>query len=129
MINKFKALKKSFKIAIIVFVASVLCFAITAYLLTTTSKDIPLGIIIAGSLISLLHFFQGVGEIKDEKNESSVITIIVIAVKFLSLVVLLLMAALMTYRWNAPYINIFSVVGVYTFSIIITILIYVLDKK
>ena len=128
MIKFFKGLNKPFRVALIDLFATILCFAATSFLITT-KMDIPFGILLGGGLLSLLNFAQGFAEIHDDKNKSSILSIIFIFIKFVVVVTILIIAALMTYRWNMKYFNIFAIIGAYTFNVCVTLLIYMTDKK
>jgi len=128
MISKFKALNKCFVIAIIVGVISILAFCSTAFLFSSR-MDIPLGIIFGGVLFSLLNVLQGLAEQRDNKRSGFIFSIIMITVKFLVVIAAIVLAGFMYYQWGMPYLNIFCIVGVYSVSILATILVYILKKE
>lgn len=126
--NSIGKLRKPYKVALLVLLISIIGFAATAFLIPTR-LDIPLGIIVSGAIISLLNFLQGIAEKYDNHKHGVVFSILMIIFKFVVVVVFIVMAALMYYRWDLPYFNIFSTIGVYTVSILSTILVYILDKE
>lgn len=114
---------------IIVLLVSLLGFAITGYLLTGVHKDIPLGFVFAGGVISLLHVISSILLRIDEKRGSSVFSIISIMMRLMVLLAVLIVVVLMSYRWNLVLFNIFVFVGVYTLSVIVYMLMFVLRKN
>ena len=127
--NKFKNLANSSKVALITAALTLLAFGITSFLFAVGMMDVPLGILIGGSLCTLLSLLSGLAEKLDEQHQSTVFSIIVIAVRLSSFIILILISALMYYRWNMPYINVFSLVGIYTASTIVIAVIYILERR
>lgn len=127
--KKFNELNKSIKIGIVTFVITLLCFAASGFLLTTNLKDIPLGFLLGGGIISVLDVLQGFAEKKDDAKQSITFSMIVIISKFVVIITLILICALMFYRWNMPYFNIFAIVGIYTASLIVTVIFHLIDKR
>ena len=102
--------------AVITCVISVLGFAISAFLLTQNMIDIPLGFLfsggVIGSLYLLTHFL-----VKIDKTEARATwSILAISIRLFIIVGVMIIIALMYYRWNLKYFNIFVFVGIYTIS-------------
>lgn len=126
--KKILLLSKPYKVALLTFLVSLLGFAATAFLFPT-KMDIPLGILLGGIIFPLLNVLQGLAEKRDVEKAGTTFSLIVIIFKFLVVVTLLIISALMFYKWNLPYFNIFCLVGTYTVSLLATILVYLIDKE
>ena len=122
------SLRKPYRVALITFVISLIGFLATVFLIPTRI-DIPLGLILGGVILPLLNVFQGLAEKHDNEQAGTTFSLIVIVLKFVVVVTLLIIAAFMYYKWDLPYFNIFCLVGVYTVSLLATILVYLTDKE
>ena len=127
--KKFRSLNNSFKTGILTLLASFAAFIATIFLFFIGYMDIPLGIILGGVIIGGLGILTGVVEKRDEAKKQTIGTIIMIIVRFAVIVSTMVIIAMMNHRWNMPYFNLFSFVGVYTVSIIITMIIHIKERR
>ena len=127
--NFFKKLNPSLKVGILTFLISLVGFLATLFLLFNGYKDIPLGIIFSGTFIGLLNVLVGLMEKRDGDNERSVMSVVFIGIKFFLTMGMMIVIALMYYRWGLPYFNIFTYIGVYTISIAFTVIVYLKERS
>lgn len=131
MIAKFKHLRLTYQIGFLTLALTIVSFLATLFLIYQRRADIPLGLLFGGIVFSVLSFLQGFGEHLDDAkgNNSMVYTLVMMVLRFIVIITLPILIAFMYYRWNAPYFNIFSFVGIYTAKLLITVLVYLLDKR
>lgn len=129
MVKKFKNLRPQYKICTLELFVTLIAFLATFFFIFHENRaDIPLGILLGGIIFSLLAFIQGKADEYDERRSGTVLSIIMIAVRFVLIVSLMIVIGFMYFKWNMPYFNLFSFIGIYSAKILITILVYVLDK-
>ena len=114
--------------AIIVFLASLLGFAVTSFLIPT-HIDIPLGFLLSGGIIALIYTLSSLFRKIDERRGSVVFSLISVSLRLVLTITALLLLVLMYYRWNIKYFNVFVFVGVYSLGIIIYMVTYILSRK
>ena len=109
-------LETNLLVAVITFVVAVIGFAASSFLLTTSYLDIPLGFLLSGGVIGSLyiitHFFTKI----DNRDSRATWSIIAITIRLVVIVGMMILIALMYYRWNMKYFNIFVFVAMYTIS-------------
>ena len=117
--------------AFAILIISIVGFACSAFLVSSDLKDIPLGFLLAGGIIALVHVISHLLVKLDERRGSGVFTIIAMAMRLTVILGSMLLIAFMYYRWNIKLFNIFVFVGVYTASIILLCLsfIFIKDRK
>lgn len=125
----FSKLDKCYKVSILTLLVSIIGLIATSYFFTINKMDIPLGIIFGGIVLSFIYFLQGIGEKRDGNSGNTTWTLVFIILKFVILVACSFVIGFMYYRWNMPYLNLFSFIGVYTVSIINMAVVYLVDKK
>lgn len=126
---KFGLLNNSYKVGIITLLTSLLGFLATIFLFFMGYKDIPLGIILGGCVIGGLNLLSGFLETIDQKNKTIKFSIMMVIIRFVVIVSLSVVLALMYYRWEIKLFNIFAFVGVYTVSAIITGIVYFKERR
>ncbi len=115
--------------AIAILLSSLVAFGITSFLLAGDYRDIPFGFLFAGGIISLLHITSSFLVKIDIKRGSSVFSILSVVMRLVALITALLIDTLMYYRWNIKLFNVFVFIGVYTFSVIIFMIVTILRKN
>ena len=125
----FKQLNNSIKEAILTYLISIVGFLILLFLIFTGHKDIPLGIIFAGGVIGTVNLIAGLIENSIDNKEGAVISVVFIGVRMFIILGVMVLIALMYYRWGMPYFNIFAYVAIYTISIVITIIISLKERR
>ena len=125
----FQKLDNNLFTAIAILLSSLVAFGITSFLLTGDYCDIPFGFLFAGGIISLLHIASSFLVKIDIKRGSSVFSILSVVMRLVVLITALLIDTLMYYRWNIKLFNVFVFVGVYTYSVIIFMLVTILRKN
>lgn len=126
--KKFLLLQHSFQVAILTYFISLLGFLATSFLLISRI-DIPLGFLLAGLVVGTLNLIQGFLEKKDDSRGGASLTIVSISLKLVVNVAIMIIISFMFYKWNMPYFNIFTYVGIYSVSIIFTIISYIIKKE
>ena len=125
----FRSLNNSLKTGILTMLVALVGFLGTLFLLFNDYKDIPLGIALGGVVIGGLNILTGLLEKKDEAKSSNIRTLVMIGLRLVVMVAVMIVIALMYYRWDLPLFNIFAFVGVYTVSIIILVVIFLLERR
>ena len=124
----FQESNNSIKTAFITYAVTLIATLSTIFLFFQGMMDIPLGILLGGSLFGTLSLVSGFLEKKDEDRKTPIYSIVLIGVRFLLLIAITIVIAFMYYRWNLPIFNIFAFVGAYTVSIIVMIIVYLIYK-
>ena len=124
----FQEANNSIKTAFITYAITLVATLSTIFLFFQGMMDIPLGILLGGSLFGTLSLVSGFLEKKDEDRKTPIYSIVLIGVRFLLLIAVTIVIAFMYYRWNLPIFNIFAFVGAYTVSIIVMIIVYLIYK-
>ena len=114
--------------AIIVGVATLIAFAVTSFLISTSLQDIPFGILLSGGILATTYVISSFLIKLDEGKDTWIGNLASIVLKFVVSVTSLLIFGLMYYRWNIKLFNIFTFVGVYTLGTIVFILLFVIKK-
>ena len=124
----FQEANNSIKTAFLTYLLTLIATLSTIFLFFQGMMDIPLGILLGGSLFGTLSLVSGFLEKKDEDRKTPIYSIVLIGVRFLLLIAITIVIAFMYYRWNLPIFNVFAFVGAYTVSIIIMIIVYLIYK-
>ena len=124
----FQEVNNSIKTAFITYAVTLIATLSTIFLFFQDMMDIPLGILLGGSLFGTLSLISGFLEKKDEDRKTPIYSIVLIGVRFLLLIAITIVIAFMYYRWNLPIFNVFAFVGAYTVSIIVMIIVYLIYK-
>lgn len=125
----FKDLNPSLKIAVLTYIIAIVGFLITLFLIFNGHQDIPLGILFAGGVVGTVNLFAGLAERFTKDKEGAIISIVLVGIRTFLVLGVMIFVALMYYRWNMPYFNIFAYVAVYTISIILTIIVNLKERK
>ena len=126
----FKNLSNSYKIAILTFLAGLFGFLITCFLIVENRLiGIPYGFLFSGTVIALLNLLTGLFEHVDDKKEVATYTLISIIARFMVIVGIMVLLALMNYRWGVKIFNLFVFVGMYTLSMIFTIITFMKERR
>ena len=124
----FQEANNSIKTALLTYALMLIATLSTIFLFFQGLMDIPLGILLGGSIFGTLSLISGLVEKKDEDRKTPIYSIVLIGVRFLLLIAITIVIAFMYYRWNLPIFNVFAFVGAYTVSIIIMIIVYLIYK-
>ena len=107
---------------------SLIGFCSTAFLISSSYIDIPLGFLLSGGILAFIHVLSFFLKRLDVKKETTVFTITAISLRLVLLIVSLMLITFMYYRWGIQLFNVFVFVGMYTASIIIYMLTYIFIK-
>ena len=123
-------MNKSFKIGLFTFVVTLIGFLATSFLIFMNSLiEVPLGIALGGTFFGSLSLISGLMEEKDDKEKTNKFSIIIIILRFLLSIALIVGVALLYYLADIKVFNLFAVVAMYTVNVIITIVIYLINKN
>ena len=111
-----------FGLTVVAVLASLFCFFIGR-------MDIPLGFLLGGVLTGGLSLLATLAEKRDEKKQVATFSILIIAVRLMLLIGISLLLAFMYYRWEMKIFNLFSFVGIYTASIVCSVVVHLISKK
>ena len=125
----FRKLDENLNTAIVVGVITILAFAASSFLLPTDYIHIPLGFLLSGIVISGLyvmsHFLINI----DIKRATATFSIVSIALRLVIITIVMVLMALMYYRWDIKLFNIFTFVGIYTAGVITFALLHIINKR
>ena len=124
-----RKLDRNLSTAIIVFVASLICFGATGFLINSEYIHIPLGFIFSGGVTSLLYCLTYFLCRLDEKKHTNSWSIAANGIRMIVIVATMILIGLMSYRWNIKLFNIFVFVGVYTFGVVVFVLLHLLANR
>lgn len=127
--SAFKNFSKFTKTAVLTYLVTLLGFVATSFLFTQGHMDIPLGILLGGTIFGSLSLVSHFLDKKDELDQTSRYSIIIIIVRFVILIASIVVIALMYYKFDLKIFNLFSFIGIYTVSIIIMVIVYLTNKE
>lgn len=125
----FKNLGKNMKVALLVYLISLLGFLASIFAFFFGRMDVPLGILLGGVVIGSLHLLSDKAENKDANLGGIKYTLIMLIVRLSLIVAVSVIIALMYFRWDLKIFNIIAFIGVYTVSVIFTVTINLIDKR
>ena len=117
------------KIGILTFLAGLLGFLVTLFLIFMGMMDVPLGFLLGGVVVGGLNLLTALADKKDSKKDVALFTIVSITARLMVIVAVMVVIAFMYYRWQLRYFNLFSFVGIYTLSIIITAIVFIKERR
>ena len=126
--NFLKKLDNDLLTALFVVGVSIIGFCSTAFLISSTYIDIPLGFLLSGGILTLIHILSFFLKRIDSKKDTTAFTIVAITLRLVLLIASLMIITFMYYRWGIKLFNVFVFVGMYTASIIIYMLTYIFYK-
>ena len=129
MIQWFSNLNASIKIAILTYLMSIVGFVIFLFMFFTNMMDVPLGVLFAGGVIGTIDLITGLIEATTKNKDGAIISVGFIGVRMFLILGVMVLIALMYYRWNMPYFNLISYVAVYTLSIAFTVIVYLKERR
>ena len=124
----FQKLDNELLTAVLVFVISLIGFAVTSFLIST-HIDIPLGFVLSGGIIALIYVLSSLFRKIDERRGTVVFSLISITLRLVLTIAAILLLVLMYYKWNIKLFNVFVFVGVYSLGIIIYMITYIKSRK
>lgn len=120
--NTYKAALVSLFIALVVYGG--LCFG---YFINR--PDLPNGLIAGGALGSLSYLTLGLVNEFDKKKNRPVLSIVITIIRFLLIGALIVLAALLEYKMGYLVLNVFTVIGGYSISLLTYLIIVLIEKK
>ena len=124
----YRQLKLEYKVALwsALVISSAIILTIPCFFFSL--MEIPQGIALGGGVGILTYLFLGLAENDEDQKKSMVITIVVIIVRFLVIAGVLFLAGWLYYAQGVKAFNIFAVLGAYTISIILNIILVRKEK-
>lgn len=124
----YRQLKLEYKVALwsALVISSAIILAIPCFFFSL--MEIPQGIALGGGVGILTYLFLGLAENDENQKRSMVLTIVVIIVRFLVIAGVLFLAGWLYYAQGVKAFNIFAVLGAYTISIILNLILVRKEK-
>ena len=124
----YRQLKLEYKVALwsALVISSAIILTIPCFFFSL--MEIPQGIALGGGVGILTYLFLGLAENDEDQKKSMVLTIVVIIVRFLVIAGVLFLAGWLYYAQGVKAFNIFAVLGAYTISIILNIILVRKEK-
>ncbi len=127
--NFLKSLERNLRVALFITVATLVAFLGSIYCFFVSYAEIPLGILLGGVTMSLLHLLNHIFLRLDTRNGTIKFTLIGIIVRYVVLVGLLVLLAFTYYYWKVRLFNLYAFVGAYTLGFIILLTDYIIYKN
>ena len=125
----FSKLSISFKTALISLVVIVVIFLGMVFGYFINQPDLPNGILAGGILGSLSYLLIGIAERIDETKRLPIWTIVFTIIRFILIAGLVVVSALLQFKLGYKVMNVFTVVGGYSVTLIIYIIVSLVEKK
>ena len=125
----FNKLSSSFKTAVLSLCVTVIAFLGMIFGYFINQPDLPNGILAGGLLGSLSYLLIGIAERIDEKKCLPIWVIIFTIIRFLLIATLVVVSALLQFKFGYRVMNVFTVLGGYLITLIIYIVICLLEKR
>lgn len=122
-------IERNLRVALLVGILTVVAIIASSYCFVTKFYEIPLGFALGGAVVSTLyligHFLYQI----DVKNGEVKYSILMIGIRNFILIGSIIVLALMYYRWDIKYFNLFAYIGIYTGGIIIFVIDHLVYKN
>ena len=122
-------LTSTYKTALISAIAVLIIFASLCFGYFIKRPDIPNGLIAGGLLGSLSYLTLGLVDGLDKKKEKPILSIVVTIIRFLLIAALIVLAALLEYKMGYRVLNVFTVIGGYSISLMTYLIILLIERK
>lgn len=125
----FNKLSSSFKTAILSSIVIIVVFLGLIFGYFINQPDLPNGILAGGLLGSISYLLIGIAERIDEKKRLPIWTIVFTIIRFLLIAGLVVISALLQFKFGYKVMNVFTVLGGYFITLIIYIVISLKEKR
>lgn len=122
-------LERNLRVSLLVAILTVVVTLSSMFCFFNGYKDIPLGFILGGSVVSLLYLVGHFLYQLDVKNGEVKYSIIMIGIRNFLLIGSIIVLALAYYRWGVKLFNVFAYIGIYTAGIIIFVTDHLIYKN
>ena len=129
MRNWLSELSLLFKVSILSLIVTIVSLLALLFGYFINQPDLPNGLLAGGFLGSLSYLLLGIAERIDEKKKTPVWTIVFTIIRFVLIGSLLVVAALLQFKYEYKAINVFTVLGGYMISLVVYIILMSLEKK
>ena len=109
-------------IVAIAFLASIYCFFISL-------AEVPLGLLLAGVITSLLRLSTHLFVNLDVRNGTVKYSVISVIIRYVVLITSVVMIGLLYYYWKVKLFNLFAFIGVYTLDVVIFSILHIKNKN
>ena len=92
-------------------------------------SDIPNGLIAGGILGVLSYLFLAIAEQKEKLMLKSSLAIAITVIRFILIAILLIVSALLEYKFNLKIFNLFTILGGYMIPLIVYLIILLTGRK
>lgn len=133
MKEKYLKLNIYYRVALWTFLISLFLFLLLIELFfikigDKTWGEVPLGILVGGSLGALLHLLEAIFTKRETSKETSSYSIFVIILRFVLFAGLMIGNAFLYYKAKIEIFNLFAIVGGYTVSVV-TLVVFIARNK
>ena len=125
----FNKLSSSFKTAILSSIVIIVIFLGLIFGYFINQPDLPNGILAGGLLGSISYLLIGIADIIDEKKHLPIWTIVFTIIRFLLIAGLVVISALLQFKFGYKVMNVFTVLGGYFITLIVYIVISLKEKR
>lgn len=122
-------IERNLRVALLVSLITILAIAASSCCFVTGFYEVPLGFALGGAIVSALYLLGHFLYLVDVKNGDVKYSIIMIGIRNIILITSIIIFALMYYRWNIKYFNIFAYIGIYTVGALIFIIDHLVIKN
>ena len=125
----FAELSSAYKTALVSLIVVLIGFLGLAFGYFINQPDLPNGFIVGGLIGILSYYFMGLTEARDLRNEKPILSIIITIIRFLVIGGVVVVSALLQFKYQYKVLNTFLVIGGYIVSLIIFIIVLLVEKK
>lgn len=124
-----RGLERNLRVSLFISVLTLICFLALSYFFYINLYEVPLGVLLGGIIMSLLHLLNHVLIRLDIRNGTIKFTLISIIVRYFILVGSIILLGFAYYYWNFKYFNLYAFVGAYTLGFLVLIIDYLIFKN
>ena len=117
------------KAAILIAFIAIIGFAATIYCFFTNYMELPLGILLGGAVMFVLHFITHELVVLDTRKGSAKFTVTAIIIHNVIAIASIVLLGMLYYYWQIIIFNLFAYVGVYTLDVILFAMLHIKDKS
>ena len=125
----FAKLTLLYKVTFVSFIAVVVGFLALLFAYFVNHMDLPNGLILGGSINVLAYLALAAVEKRDSEKKKPVLTIIITILRYLLIAAVIVLSALLQYKWGYKIFNLFTLVGGYLIPLLVFLVISLVERK
>ena len=125
----FSELSSTYKTAFISLIIVVVGFLGLVFGYFVNQPDLPNGFLAGGLIGVLSYYFMGLTEARDLRNEKPVLSIVITIIRFLVIGGVVVLSALLQFKFQYKVLNTFLILGGYVVSLITFVIVLLVEKK